>query len=192
MTLDSVVDSIVAALTQSAEPVVLVGHSLGGMLISAAAEKAPERIEMLVYLAAFLPRNGESARSIEERNPKAVVPKSLIVAPDHVSATIMLDRVRDLFYHDCTEADIASATVHLRPLAVAPFSTPVQLTRERFGSVPRGYIECTEDHALSIEMQRDMIAKSPPVKVRTLPSSHSPFLSMPDRLAATLVDLPGG
>jgi hypothetical protein len=41
-------------------------------------------------------------------------------------------------------------------------------------------VECTDDHALSIEMQRDMIAKSPPVDVRTLHSSHSPFLSMPD------------
>jgi hypothetical protein len=63
------------------------------------------------------------------------------------------------------------------------------LTEERFGRVPRVYVECTDDHALSIEMQRDMIAKSPPVNVRTLNSSHSPFLSMPDKLAEALKDL---
>jgi hypothetical protein len=50
-------------------------------------------------------------------------------------------------------------------------------------------IECTDDNALAVEMQRDMIAKSPPVDVRTLRSSHSPFLSMPDKLAAALTDL---
>jgi hypothetical protein len=63
------------------------------------------------------------------------------------------------------------------------------LTPERFGGLPRVYVECTDDHALGIEMQRDMVAKSPPVDVRSLHSSHSPFLSMPDKLAAALSSL---
>jgi hypothetical protein len=63
------------------------------------------------------------------------------------------------------------------------------LTPERFGCLPRVYVECTDDRALGIEMQRDMVAKSPPVDVRSLHASHSPFLSMPDKLAAALSDL---
>jgi pimeloyl-ACP methyl ester carboxylesterase len=189
VTLDTMVDLIVAALADLSEPVVLVGHSLGGMAISAAAEKAPERIKTLVFLAAFLPRDGEALLAIEHRNPKAVVPKSMIIDADHVSGTIMLDRVRDLFYHDCTDADISYASARLRPQALAALATPVHLTPERFGRLPRVYIECTDDHALGIEMQRDMVAKSPPVDVRSLHSSHSPFLSMPDKLAAALSDL---
>ena len=96
VTLDTMVDRIVAALADLPEPVVLVGHSLGGMAISAAAEKAPERIKTLVFLAAFLPRDGEALLAIEHRNPKAVVPKSMIIDADHLSGTIMVDRVRDL------------------------------------------------------------------------------------------------
>jgi pimeloyl-ACP methyl ester carboxylesterase len=189
VTLDTMVDRIVTALTEMAGPVVLVGHSLAGMVISATAEKAADRIKTLVFLSAFLPRDGESLLAMEHRNPKAAVPKSMIVDADHISATIMLEKVRELFYHDCTDADVAYASARLRPQALAALSTPVHVTQERFGRIPRVYVECTDDHALAIEMQRDMVAKSPPVDVRTLHSSHSPFLSMPDKLAATLTDL---
>jgi hypothetical protein len=63
------------------------------------------------------------------------------------------------------------------------------LTPEHFGRIPRVYVECTDDRALSIGMQRDMIAKSPPVDVRSLDASHSPFLSMPDKLAEAMSNL---
>src|SRR5215472_3692346 len=133
VTLDTMVERIVGALAELPGPVVLVGHSLGGMAISAAAEKAPERIKTLVFLAAFLPRDGEALLTIEQRNPKAVVPKSMTIDADHLSGTIMLDRVRDLFYHDCTDADISYASARLRPQALAVLRTPVHLTPERFG-----------------------------------------------------------
>jgi len=92
VTLDTMVDRIVTALTTLAGPVVLVGHSLAGMVISATAEKAPDRIKTLVFLSAFLPRDGESLLAMEHRNPKAAVPKRMIVDADHISATIMLDK----------------------------------------------------------------------------------------------------
>ena len=77
----------------------------------------------------------------------------------------------------------------LRPQAVLPLATPVHLTPQRFGRIPRVYVESTDDRALSIAIQRDMIERSAPVDVRSLHASHSPFFSMPDRLAAALSDL---
>jgi pimeloyl-ACP methyl ester carboxylesterase len=53
VTLDTMVDRTVAALTELPRSVVLVGHSLAGMVISAAAEKAPDRIKTLVFLTAL-------------------------------------------------------------------------------------------------------------------------------------------
>ena len=159
------------------------------MAITAAAEKAPERIKTLVYVTAFLPRDGEALLAIEDRNPKVVVPKSLIFDAEGISGTVMPDKVREVFYHDCSDADVAYANARLRPQALAPLATPVKLSAERFGRVPRVYVECTDDRAICIEMQRDMIEKSPPVNVRSLPASHSPFFSMPDKLAAALADL---
>ena len=189
VTLGTMVERVASALSGLPEPVVLVGHSLGGMPISAVAEKVPERVKTLVYLTAFLPRDGESLLAIEDRNPNVVVPKCIIFDADHVSGTIMPDKVREIFYHDCGEADVAFASARLRPQALAALKTPVHLTKERFGRVPRVYVECTDDRALCIEIQRDMIEKSPPVDVRSLPASHSPFVSMPDRLADVLADL---
>lgn len=189
VTLDAMVDKIIETLKGLAKPTVLVGHSLGGIPISVAGEKAPDRVKTLVYLSAFLPRDGETLIDIENRNPKQVVPKSMIFNSERISGAIMLDKVREIFYHDCSEADVAFATERLRPQAVAALFTPVHLTQERFGRIPRVYIECTDDRALSTEIQRDMISKSPPVDVRRLHASHSPFLSMPDKLAAAMSDL---
>jgi len=189
VTLNTMVDRIIAEMAGLAGQVVLVGHSLGGIPISVTGEKAPDRVQALVYLSAFLPRDGEALLDIENRNPKPVVPVSMIFDAERVSGTIMPDKVREIFYHDCSDEDVADASARLRPQALAALMTKVHLTPERFGRIPRVYIECTDDRALSIDMQRDMIAKSPPVDVPSLPASHSPFLSMPDKLAEAMSDL---
>jgi pimeloyl-ACP methyl ester carboxylesterase len=189
VTLDTMVERILREMDALPGPVVLVGHSLGGIPISATGERAPERVKTLVYLSAFLPRDGEALLDIEKRNPKVVVPNSMIFDEDRISGTIMADKVNEIFYHDCTEADVVFAKARLRPQALAPLMTPVHVTSERFGRIPRVFIECTDDRALSIEIQRDMIAKSAPVDVRSLHASHSPFLSMPAKLAEVMADL---
>ena len=189
VTLDTMVDKIIAEMSDLPGKVVLVGHSLGGIPITVTGEKVPDRIKALVYLSAFLPRNGEALLDIENRNPKPVVPVSMTFDSERISGTIMADKVRDIFYHDCSDTDIADAKARLRPQALAALMTKVHVTSERLGRIPKVYVECTEDRALSIEMQRDMVSKSPPVDVRSLPASHSPFLSMPDKLADALADL---
>jgi len=189
VTLESMADRIVATLNRLTGRAVLVGHSAGGMAISAAAEKAPERLEALIYVCAFLPRAGESLLDIEGRNPEEVVLASTLVADDKLSGTFVPDRIYDILYHDCSAADVSEFSARQRPQALAPFATPIHLTPERFGRVRRAYVECTEDRALVLDMQRDMIRKSPPVTVRTLQSSHSPFLSMPHQLAQALIEL---
>src|SRR5262249_36108606 len=114
VTLESMADRIVATLSSSTGRTVLVGHSAGGMAISAAAEKAPECLEALIYVCAFLPRAGESLLAIEGRNPKEVVVKSIIVDEDGVSGTFAPDRTLDIFYHDCSAADVSESSARLR------------------------------------------------------------------------------
>ena len=53
-------------------PVVLVGHSAGGLTISGAAEKAPEQVKALVYVSAVIPKDGESLVSVEDPNPSGI------------------------------------------------------------------------------------------------------------------------
>ena len=180
---------IAEVLETLAGEAVLVGPAAAGMAISAAAEISPERISALVYLCAYLPGDGESLLDLEGRNPRPTVPLSLLMSEDGTTATLEADKVADLLYGDCSPEMAADAARRLTPQAIEPFGEAVRLSEERFGSVRRVYVECTRDEALSIELQRDMIAAAQPIEVHTLDCGHSPFLSMPDRLAEILMRL---
>ena len=99
------------------------------------------------------------------------------------------ETIKPAFYADCSDQDVDFAKARLRPLALQPGGAPVQITPERFGRVPRVYIECTEDRAIPIARQRAMAAASPPIDIHTLNTSHSPFFSAPDALADILAKL---
>jgi pimeloyl-ACP methyl ester carboxylesterase len=186
VTLDAYARRVADVLSAQNGKAILVGHSMGGIAITAAAELVPEKIDMLVYLTAFLPRDGESLGSIEERNTKKTVPLALVIEEGSPTAGLDPAKIDDLFYHDIDETEREAAKAQWTPQPLAPFGTPLRLTPERFGSVRRGYIVCTEDRAIVADLQHDMIEKSGVEAVKYLPASHSPFLSMPDRLAETL------
>jgi len=180
----------VADLVSSAEgPVVLVGHSRGGVVISEVAERVPDIIDRLVYLTAFLLESGQSLADVANRHPD-VGPGPLIRPADHPSrVTVDLESAIPIFYNRMSDADARGATVRLVPEPLAALTTPVTLTAERFGRVPRAYIECADDRALSIEMQREMQARLPCDPVITLDCDHSPFYSAPRQLAEVLLSL---
>ena len=183
--LDDYVERVASTLRELPEPAMVVGHSMGGMVVSAAAEAEPGRVRALVYLCAFLPRDGESLMAIEGRNPRSTVPAAVV--PDEAGAllTIPEGRHRELFYGDVDEATLAWAQERLTPQPAAPFGAPVTLGRA-FAGVPKHYVECARDGAISIELQRDMIAATPGVAVHALDADHSPFLSRPAELAEML------
>ena len=64
-----------------------------------------------------------------------------------------------------------------------------KLTEENYGSVPRYYIECTKDRAITSWLQEKMLADMPCLKVYKLPSSHSPFFSMPYKLTDIICEI---
>jgi pimeloyl-ACP methyl ester carboxylesterase len=186
VTLEAYANKLVEVLDQQDEKVVMVGHSMGGLAISAAAEIRPDKVGGLVYLSGFLPQSGQSLFSLEESNPNSSVPPAVIPAEDEVTATLQADMVRDLFYHDCSDEDFAYAVAHQHDQALAPLATPVEISDENFGSVPRYYIELLSDRAIHIDMQRQMIAASPCKEVFSIDSSHSPFYSKKAELVETL------
>jgi pimeloyl-ACP methyl ester carboxylesterase len=186
VTLEAYANKLVEVLDQQDEKVVMLGHSMGGLAISAAAELRPDKIGGLVYLSGFLPQSGQSLLSLEESNPNSSVPPALLVAEDGVTGAINPDMIKDLFYHDCSDEDAAFAVAHQHAQALAPLATPVIVTDENFGSVARYYIVLTEDRAIHPDMQRQMIAASPCKEVFEIASSHSPFYSKKEELIETL------
>ena len=171
--------------------VILVGHSMGGIAITQAAEQCPENIAALVYLTAFLPQNGQALQHWASQDTGSMVnPNTLVVSDDHLTARIRPEAVRDAFYGKCSDDDAAFAQAQLVPQALAPLGTPVAITAERFGLVPRFYIECSQDRAITPWLQKQMQAASPCQEVFSLDADHSSFLSAPAALAGILERIP--
>src|SRR5690606_4338189 len=174
------------ALDRCASPAVLVGHSMGGLAISAMAERRPESIRRLVYVAALLPASGQSAADIEDENPDPRIPQHTTRSPDGKLLSLAAGSLRELLYHDCPPEIAAEAGRRLRPQSFETLLTSVRLRPGRFGQVPRTYIECTEDGAICLALQRRMQANWPGTEVVSIKSGHSPFFSAPEELAALL------
>jgi pimeloyl-ACP methyl ester carboxylesterase len=173
---------------QQPEPVILVGHSRGGIVVSQAAEYVPDRTRTLVYLAAFLVPDGRTLLDSMRRIPPWPESQdSLVFAPDGATSTIAPDAVRRVFYNSTPDEWVARAARLSGPEPMMSFTTPLQVTDGRYGSVDRVYIECTRDRAIAPELQRMMVAEMPCREVITMDTDHSPFYSAPDTLAAHLM-----
>jgi pimeloyl-ACP methyl ester carboxylesterase len=185
-------DQIADLIRAQSDPVILVGHSRGGIVISETAERVPDRIACLVYLAAFLVPNGESLVATAERHGDALenVRAAMIVSPDGTS-TISAELGGATFYNTTPAALVARAVGLLMPEPMAASVTPLQLTQDRFGRVPRAYIEAEFDNAISITLQRAMHREMPCQPVITLKTDHSPFYSSPGELAEALEKIAG-
>jgi pimeloyl-ACP methyl ester carboxylesterase len=186
VTLGNYVDHVVNLIDGCAEPVVLAGHSMGGIVISSAAERRPKSIRALVYVCAFLLRNGETLLEVANADADALVIPNLIPTANGASVTLRPEVLRDAFYGTCSDQDCGFAKSRLLPQPTAPLGTPLSLSDANFGRVPRLYIECLQDRAISIDCQRKMQAQVGCDQVRTLNCDHSPFFSATDELVKCL------
>jgi pimeloyl-ACP methyl ester carboxylesterase len=186
VTLESWARSVAEVLTSHTEPVTLVGHSRGGIVISRAAELVPERLRRLVYLSAYLLPSGRSLAESARADRESMVPPNMIPADSGVTCTLRPEAIREALFGQCTDADFEYALAHLSPEPLKPLVTPLKVTAERFGKVPRVYIECLKDRTVTLAAQRRMQAELPCDAVLALDSDHSPFLSHPEDLALLL------
>lgn len=190
ITLDSYVETICNILDTQTEPVVLVGHSRGGIVISQTAEARPNRIKCLVYLAAFLLRNGESMMQLAVEDTDSLIPPNLGFSEDRSLHVIKdQDMLKEIFYGDCTNEDVQDAVPRLVPEPTRPIETPLMLSEKNYGRVPRYYIGTLRDKAVSPMLQRRMNSAAPCRKLVWMDTSHSPFYSKPDELASHLITL---
>jgi pimeloyl-ACP methyl ester carboxylesterase len=186
--------------------VILVGHSAGGMTISAVAEQVPNLLLAVVYLAGFMVPPGMSLLAMlqHETLSSALAPQLFVGDPVAIGATRInvgstneayTALLKAAFYADVSETEFARATAQLHcdepnTGAVAPS----EITPGRFGTVPRHYIRCRHDRAIPLIGQDHMIATvdcaiGGKTAIHTLESSHSPFLSQPETLAKILIDI---
>jgi pimeloyl-ACP methyl ester carboxylesterase len=186
ITLDLWARFVANLVKQQTEPVILVGHSRGGIVISQASEHVPDRIAALVYLAAFLVPDGASLWSTMQqvaRDPSR--PPDLLLSDDRTRSTLVPAAIRDTFYNTTSEEWVARAASLVGPEPMQPWLTPLKLTPQGYGRVPRAYIECLRDRAIPLELQRLMVAATP-CRVASMDTDHSPFFSAPEALCEQL------
>ncbi len=185
-TLNAMATHVCKLLDSLGAPALLVAHSRGGIVASTVAQRNPEKLHGIVYLAAYMLRNNERVIDLFRKDKTSLVPRNL-----HANKTLFTDFLdpsayRDALYADCDLADIALANALLTPEPSLPALTRLRLSEEKYGSVKRHYIELRQDRAVSLELQRSMIAASPCASVHGIEASHSAYFSRPRELSEVI------
>jgi hypothetical protein len=138
----------------------------------------------------MLPRDGQSLLDLAGSfgGPDNVQP-NLVVDEQAGTCVIAEGAAAGLFYGECAPEAVEFAVSMLRPEALVAFATPVHVTADGAGSLPRAYIECLRDRAVTLGLQRHMLAALPCDPVLEIDTDHSPFLSRPRDLADDLLAL---
>ena len=187
VTLEDYASRIASVIEKQSDPVVLVGHSMGGAAITRAAELCPDRIRLLVFLAAFAPYDGCSIADQALEDQESLLQGNLLLDPAAGQAVLKESVVAECFYNDCSSEDIEFAQEKLCADPLQPLISPVLQSDSRARKVPRVYVECLQDRAITPGQQRRVQKAFDWAEIYRLETGHSPFFSRPNELCACLL-----
>jgi pimeloyl-ACP methyl ester carboxylesterase len=175
-------------------PVVLVGHSYGGNVISQAMTDpaTAAKVTHLIYVCAIARPQGQSFGMLPKEVHEGSLLGPLVRRGEDGLTTLDTSDVaaaKAAFYADCSDEQVAAAVTRLSPQRQANLGATTVITAPLL--VPSTYVVCTQDRAIPIAAQRTMIddlrSAGASIDVVDLESSHSPFLSMPEAVASILI-----
>lgn len=187
-------DYVVDLLQKIGRPVVLLGHSLGGLTISAAAEVAPELVRDLVYLSALMIPPGDTVEAFRKRfyGPTAAITDARddrTVTEDGQLASMGPSGAREHFFLCCSLEDTREGYARLRPQPQKVYYEPQEHTYERWGKIRRTYIVALQDRGLPPPLSAFMLETVGADRVEIIDADHSSYLSAPRRLAKALLEV---
>ncbi|KRA31106.1 hypothetical protein ASD81_16620 [Nocardioides sp. Root614] len=183
----SYVDRIRATVTEIGEPVTLVAHSMGGLSSTVAASETPEQVAALIYVAALVPNDGETALSILGALPPGGLSSRLKPTRDGLAFHLERSDSIDHFYKDCDEVIAADAASRLSPQPSGPMTDTVRVAPS-IGLVSSGYVLTRDDRTLPVAQQRQFSVRRS-METIEIDGGHSPFLSDPGGFADVLLAL---
>jgi pimeloyl-ACP methyl ester carboxylesterase len=188
LTLDAYADRICAVLRERPEPAVLVANSMGGVVATQAAARCPENVAAIVYVAAFVPQDGQSLIALTQlpEGEGDQVQANMVVEGDPPVATMPGEAAREAIFGSCSDEVLAWALPRRGPQAVVPFTQPVELGGFAFEGIPRSYVVCERDRAIPPRLQRRMLEAAGCSPVVELDTDHAPHLSRTAELAEIL------
>lgn len=164
------------AIREAEGPVVLCGHSYGGVVITEAG--ADKRVVQLIYITSVMPDAGQSQSEMIGGEPAPWL------QPDEDTVGVDPDMIREYFLQDCDQVTVEQAIARLTRQSLAPFAQPPREIAWR--SIPSSYIVCTQDLATPAETQRGRIRAG--THQVEFDAGHHPFLARPDAFAGVLAE----
>jgi pimeloyl-ACP methyl ester carboxylesterase len=162
-------------------PLVVVGHSYGGVVISGAAAGNPN-VKALVYLAAFAPEANEPVGPLTDKYPSHLGPA---LRPDAAGFLyIACDKVHDVFAADLPERAARVVCATQKPVHNSVFAATID--SPAWKTIPSWYLVSKEDHALNPDLER-FYAKRMGAKTSEIAASHVAFIAHP-KFVARLIE----
>ncbi|PVH30624.1 alpha/beta fold hydrolase [Pararhodobacter oceanensis] len=175
----------VEAVLAGGPPAVLVGHSMGGMVIAQVAARQPARVRACVYVAALLPRDGESLLDLIRQQDARGVQDAVRPGPLRGTTVLEPELAAQALFPDASPAQAARAMQEVCAQSNKAQGDPAILGGG-FAQVPRAYVFCAQDRVVTLALQQEMVARTPCEAVFTLDSGHVPQLTQPKALARIL------
>jgi pimeloyl-ACP methyl ester carboxylesterase len=191
ITLDSCAARVCEVLARRPEPAVLVGYSMGGAVITEAAGRCPDRVASMVFVAAFMPSDGQSLLDLTQlpEGQGDMIQANIVVEGEPPLASLSAEATAAAVYNCCPPEVAERAVARRRPQAVAVFASPVSVDDNRLASIPRSYVLTKQDNCIPAALQRRMIAEHPCKHVVELDTDHCPQLSATEELVSALNEL---
>lgn len=172
-------------------PIVLVGHSYGGIVITEAAA-GNEAVVGLVYVAAFAPEQGESAFQLSTMFPGSTLGEALNAYPVATGGNefaIRKERFHRQFAADVARGQAALMAATQRPVTEAALSDGLPTDRPAWKDIPSWFVYGDRDLNIPAELQRFMADRADSQGTREIAgASHAISVSQPDAVAATILD----
>lgn len=175
--LDTHITDIVNVIKQEElSDVVLVGHSYGGMVVTGAADALPGKISSLVYLDAFVPKNGDAlVNLLPPGNPPPAFASEYTLSPLPAA------------YFGATPEVAAIVDARTTPMPIGCFTQPLKLTGGVDQVKKKTYIYCNVPAPTTFTQFYDKLKDDRSWTVHTLPCTHIVQIDMPNELTALLL-----
>jgi putative intracellular protease/amidase len=189
VSLKDYVKTVTDAVNAQAGKVTLVGHSMAGIIVSQVAENIPAKIDKVVYVSAYLPKNGEDLLSLSKKDAQSKAGAALEFNADYTAATIKKDVLADVVCADCPAFMKEVLVKYHKAEPTKPLGEKAVLTA-KFAGVPKYYIHTTQDVTIGYDLQKQMVKDNGTIKkTYEMTTSHLPFVVQPEAFIKILTSI---
>ena len=177
-------------ISTRSDPVILVGHSQGGAVITQAVAMCPSQIKALVYIAAVVPKSGELPFDRLTKKDNEMFDRCATY--DDLEKVYRVNRFGPLWQAFMADLSKQEAEIWAQKMVAEPSeigNTRLDYSMSEFERIPKFYVETTRDLIISPETQKEIQKGVRFVETYSINSSHSPFLSQPETVSRLLVEV---